>query len=88
MSSDPFYKTIEHTADIGIEVEAPDGEGVFARCALAMFDMMFGIESIGHSGPAEWCYLASYIIILTCASLIWWAIRPKTDIYRDRDAHR
>ncbi len=49
MSSDSFYKTIEHTADIGIEVEAPDGEGVFTRCGLAMFDMMFGIESIGRN---------------------------------------
>ncbi|MFH1314153.1 MAG: archease [Candidatus Eisenbacteria bacterium] len=46
MSSDSFYETIEHTADIGIEVEAPESEGLFARCALAMFDMMFGLESI------------------------------------------
>jgi SHS2 domain-containing protein len=45
----PFYKTIEHTADIGIEVEAPDREGIFTRSALAMFDLMFGLESIGHA---------------------------------------
>lgn len=37
----------------------------------------FQIESIGHSGPAEWCYLLSYIIILTCAFFIWRAIRQK-----------
>jgi SHS2 domain-containing protein len=49
VSSDSFYKTIEHTADIGIEVEAPDREGLFARCALAMFDMMFGLRSIGRA---------------------------------------
>jgi SHS2 domain-containing protein len=49
VTSDSFYKTIEHTADIGIEVEAPDRAGVFARCAMAMFDMMFGLESIGAS---------------------------------------
>ena len=23
----------------------------------------FGIEAYGHSGPAEWCYLASFVII-------------------------
>lgn len=38
----------------------------------------FGIESIGHSGPAEWCYWASYIIILLGAFLIWRVIRRKT----------
>jgi SHS2 domain-containing protein len=48
VTSDSFYNTIEHTADIGIEVEAPDREGVFARSALAMFDMMFGLQSIGR----------------------------------------
>ena len=33
------------------------------------------IESVGHSGPAEWCYLMSYIIILAWIFLIRWAIR-------------
>ncbi len=27
----------------------------------------FGIESIGHSGPAEWCYLATYLV---CVSIV------------------
>ena len=44
-----FYRTIEHTADIGIEVEAPDTAGLLTRCALAMFDMMFGLDSISKS---------------------------------------
>ena len=43
-------------------------------------ESMFEIESIGHSGPAEWCYLASYVTILTCASMVWWAIRPRADL--------
>jgi hypothetical protein len=43
-------------------------------------ELMSEIESVGHSGPAEWCYLACYIIILTCAFLIWWAIRRRADI--------
>lgn len=38
----------------------------------------FAIESVGHSGPAEWCYLASYIIILSGAALIWRGIRRRS----------
>jgi hypothetical protein len=30
----------------------------------------FAVESVGHSGPAGWCYLAVYIFILGCAGLI------------------
>jgi len=30
----------------------------------------FAIESIGHSGPAEWCYVATYVFILSCAVVI------------------
>ena len=32
----------------------------------------FKIESIGHSGPSEWCYWTSYFIIVSCFCLIWW----------------
>jgi NADH:ubiquinone oxidoreductase subunit 5 (subunit L)/multisubunit Na+/H+ antiporter MnhA subunit len=39
----------------------------------------FEIESIGHSGPAEWCYLATYIIILICACFVWRVIRHRAD---------
>jgi SHS2 domain-containing protein len=44
----PFYRTIEHTADIGIEVRAPTCSGVFVRSALALFDLMVGVDSIGR----------------------------------------
>jgi uncharacterized membrane protein YphA (DoxX/SURF4 family) len=30
-----------------------------------------GIESIGHSGPAEWCYLVTYLIVAACGALLW-----------------
>jgi hypothetical protein len=29
----------------------------------------FNIESIGHSGPDEWCYLTVYIILVTISIL-------------------
>jgi len=48
LDSNPLYRTIEHTADIGIEVEAPDQAGIFTRSALAMFDLMFGLGTIGR----------------------------------------
>ena len=28
-----------------------------------------GIESVGHSGPAEWCYAAVFLVLVTGASL-------------------
>jgi len=37
----------------------------------------FKIESVGHSGPAEWCYWTIDIIILACAGLIYRALRRK-----------
>lgn len=49
MIPDAFYRTFEHTADIGIEVEAPDIEGLFVRSALAMFDIMVGLGSIAQT---------------------------------------
>jgi hypothetical protein len=56
---------------------------IVATIALLPFwswiESIFEIESLGHSGPAEWCYLVCYFIILTCASLTWWAIRRRAD---------
>jgi hypothetical protein len=33
-------------------------------------EKVFGLESIGHSGPAEWCYVATFlacVLLLLCA---------------------
>lgn len=46
MVSKDFYKLIDHTADIGLEVESADIEGIFVRSGLAIFDLMFGLDSI------------------------------------------
>lgn len=29
-----------------------------------------GIESVGHSGPAEWCYLLIFVVLLTVLAAI------------------
>lgn len=31
------------------------------------FEAATAIESFGHSGPAEWCYLATFLIVATSA---------------------
>ena len=35
--------------------------------AWRWLEARYGIESVGHSGPAEWCYLATFA---TCVLLI------------------
>jgi uncharacterized BrkB/YihY/UPF0761 family membrane protein len=30
-----------------------------------------GIESVGHSGPAEWCYATVYLLLATSAALVF-----------------
>lgn len=34
------------------------------------FEKLSGIESFGHSGPAEWCYWFDYIVLLVIAAFI------------------
>ncbi len=39
------------------------------------FEETSGIESIGHSGPAEWCYLLVYFIVIVFVAFIWSRLR-------------
>jgi len=32
----------------------------------------FKIEAYGHSGPAEWCYLVTYSLLVIICTVIWW----------------
>jgi SHS2 domain-containing protein len=47
------YSTIEHTADIGIAVEAPTIEDLFATGACAMFDLMVDLSKVEPSQRAD-----------------------------------
>lgn len=47
------YKTIEHTADIGIDVERDTLEELFAVSACAMFDLMGDLSEVLPSQKAE-----------------------------------
>lgn len=48
MERDRLYKIIDHTADIAVELVATDRPGIFIRGALAMFDLMYGLDSIAQ----------------------------------------
>ena len=37
----------------------------------------FGVESIGHSGPADWCFILMYVVWVTVAGAGWWVVRRR-----------
>ena len=49
MAGRPRYNEIEHTADVGMELEAPDLKAAFELAAASMFDLMCDIDSVRHS---------------------------------------
>ena len=47
------------------------------------FEGSSGIESLGHSGPAEWCYLVIYLLlvgVITAVYLIYQRGKKKNDV--------
>ncbi len=40
------WRTIEHQADVGIEIEANDGAGLFAEAGVALFSLLCDPETI------------------------------------------
>lgn len=49
MAKRPEYHEIEHTADVGMELTAPDLTTALERSAAAMFDMICDLASVGDS---------------------------------------
>ena len=39
------------------------------------FEARTGIESLGHSGPAGWCFVATYLAVAGLA--LAWVLRPR-----------
>lgn len=31
----------------------------------------YGIESVGHSGPADWCFILIYALWLSAGAIVW-----------------
>ena len=44
----------------------------------AWFENTFEIESFGHSGPAEWCYMFSYVFVIGILGLLWSIVKRRT----------
>jgi len=36
-----------------------------------------GIESVGHSGPAVWCYATVFLVVVTASGLLLFARKRK-----------
>jgi len=44
---------------------------IFTSPFWAWFERQFGIEAYGHSGPASWCYLVMYGLLVAICTLQW-----------------
>jgi SHS2 domain-containing protein len=44
--AEPLFREIEHTADLGIEVEAETPNELFHRAGLAIFSLMVSLEGV------------------------------------------
>jgi len=51
---------------------------IFTTSFWLWIENTFKIESIGHSGPAEWCYIAVYLILVTICILVWSFAKRRT----------
>jgi len=49
MGKRPAYREIEHTADVGFVLTAPDLPVALERAAAAMFDLVSDVERVGDS---------------------------------------
>jgi SHS2 domain-containing protein len=53
MAERPTYDEIEHTADVGVALSAPDLRSAFELAAASMFDLMCDLDSVGASWRRE-----------------------------------
>ncbi len=44
--AEPLFREIEHTADLGIEVEADTPQELFRRAGLALFSLMVSLDNV------------------------------------------
>jgi len=43
--------------------------------AWRWLEMSYGIESVGHSGPSEWCFWFIYALLLVPSLFLSWRVR-------------
>jgi hypothetical protein len=45
----------------------------------------FGIESVGHSGPADWCFEVVYVVWMALTGIAWLALIRRAQGRRDAE---
>lgn len=78
-----LYRDVEHTADLGFEVEAPSAAALFERAGLALFAHMVALEGVEPregstveiEGAAGWeemlhDWLAKLLVCFQCDGLV------------------
>ena len=52
---------------------------IFALPIWSWVEENVSLESVGHSGPAPWCFLATYLAVLIAAGLVWNTVRRRRE---------
>jgi len=50
---------------------------ILSNPLFVWFEKTFSIESVGHSGPAEWCYITVYLLLISLSGLILFKIKNR-----------
>ncbi len=53
---------------------------VLSNPLFLWIEKTFSIESVGHSGPAEWCYITVYLLLVAASAFILLKIRNRKTI--------
>jgi hypothetical protein len=71
-------RTLQFLAYALIAMPVAAAVTIFLAPFWGWIESTYGIESLGHSGPSDWCFLAVYgIILLAGAGIFAWRWRAK-----------
>jgi hypothetical protein len=55
---------------------------IFSNPLWLWFEKTFPVEATGHSGPAEWCYIAVYLLLISITGFIWFRISKRKRVIK------
>jgi hypothetical protein len=58
----------------GLAVPAAIVTTIFMMPLFSWMEARFGIEAVGHSGPAAWCYASVYVTMLAALAVGGWRL--------------
>ena len=65
-------------AILGVCVPVSFVAGVLTFPFWSWIEDRFGVEAVGHSGPAEWCYWTIYGLVAAGGLLGYWRMQRRT----------